>query len=306
MVGRCRLCLEERELQRSHIIPDFVGRWLKDSSATGFLRYSGSPNRRYQDTERLHLLCDACEQRLSVWERTFQREIFTKLTDGSWQPPYPYGPWLLLLGVSLCWRAVLFALESGHDLTVLTAEQRAMIREAMERWRAFMLGDEENPSIHRVHFLPLGVLSGFTGVEPPGGMNTYLVRTVQTDVLGGGDRHGAWAFSKIGPAAFVGFISPPPRLQWKGTALHVRRGLVPKDGGMPLVLFRYFEEQARNMVKAVREDLSPRQQERIAEAYRHNPERVAQSDTTRVMRADVEMFGDGFLLPPSESRDGSP
>lgn len=107
MLGRCRLCLNELKLKRSHIIPDFVGRWLKASSATGFLRYSGAPNVRHQDTERLYLLCNACEQRLSVWERAFQLEIFSKLTRGAGGPPYTYGPWLLLLafrcvGVPYC------------------------------------------------------------------------------------------------------------------------------------------------------------------------------------------------------------
>jgi len=64
---------------------------------------------------------------------------------------------------------------------------------------------------------------------------------------------------------------------------------------MPRSFYRYLEQQAARMVKA-REDLSARQHERIREAYQRNPERVAQSDETRVLRADVEMFGDDFLL----------
>ena len=66
MVARCGLCHEDRKLRRSHIVPDFVGRWLKDTSATGYLRYSGSPNKRHEVTERLYLLCEACEQRLET------------------------------------------------------------------------------------------------------------------------------------------------------------------------------------------------------------------------------------------------
>jgi hypothetical protein len=171
----------------------------------------------------------------------------------------------------------------------------------MGTWRRFMLGEEGNPGVHSVRFLALGVLGDFTGVKPPGGMNTYLVRTLQTDVLCGGGKHGAWALSKIGPAVFIGFITPPHRIEhWKGTGLHVRRGTVLRNGAIPLVLFRYLEEQAARMVKAVREDLSPRQRERIEQAYRQNPDRVAKSDTTRVIRADIEMFGDGFLLPSSD------
>ena len=314
MTGRCRLCLEERVLKRSHILPDFAGRWLKNTSATGYLRYSGAPNKRHQDTERLYLFCAICEQRLSVWERKFWLEIFTKVVNDE-PRPYRYGPWLLLFGVSVCWRAVLLALEAGHDLSVLTPPERALLSEAMERWRGFMLGLHDNPGIHRVQMLALGLLAGFTGVKPPGGMNTYLARTLQTDVIAGGESHGVLAFAKIGPVVFVGFINPPRRAeQWKGTGLHVKRGEIPRDGGMPRSFYRYLEQQAARMAKAVREDLSPRQHERIREAYQRNPARAAQSDDTRVLRADIEMFGDHFLLarrpfrkslvpPPSSSEN---
>jgi hypothetical protein len=295
MAGRCRLCLEERELKRSHILPDFAGRWLKNTSATGYLRYSGAPNQRHQDTERLYLFCEACEQRLSVWERKFRLEVFTKVVNEE-PPPYRYGPWLMLFAVSVCWRAALLALEAQHDLSVLTPPEHAMLLEAMERWREFMLGLHDTPGIHRIQMLTLGVLAGYSGVEPPGGMNTYLARTLQTDIIAGGERYGVLAFAKIGPVVFVGFLNPPRRAeQWKGTGLHVKRGEVPRHGGMPRSFYRYLEHQATRMVNAVREDVSPRQHGRITEAYRRNPERVAQSD---------QMRGDGFLLPKRPVRKG--
>ena len=302
-MGRCRLCLEERELKRSHILPDFAGRWLKDSSATGYLRHSKAPNKRHQDTSRLYLLCGACEQRFAVWERAFQRELFARIVRDE-GPPFRYGPWLLLFGVSVCWRVVLQALESGHDLRVLTDEQRGILPEAMEQWRTFLLGIQENPGVHRVQFLPLGVLAGLRGVQPPAGMNTYLVRTLQQDVIGAGEANGALAFAKIGPAGFVGFISPPRRPEhWKGTGLHVKRGEVPRHLGMPIAFFRYLEEQASQMATGVREDMSPRQHAKIIAAYQRDPERVAQSHTSRVIRADIAMFGDGFLRPRSGARE---
>ena len=34
-----RLCGETKELQESHILPGFVYRWLKETSATGYLRF---------------------------------------------------------------------------------------------------------------------------------------------------------------------------------------------------------------------------------------------------------------------------
>ena len=34
----CALCHESKELKESHFIPKFVGKWLKKTSATGYLR----------------------------------------------------------------------------------------------------------------------------------------------------------------------------------------------------------------------------------------------------------------------------
>ena len=67
----CALCLQERQLRDSHIIPKFVFDYLKRTSATGFLRFSDRPNRRAQDGMTAALLCDECEQRLSVFEKYF-------------------------------------------------------------------------------------------------------------------------------------------------------------------------------------------------------------------------------------------
>ena len=37
-LGTCALCGQQKDLRKSHIVPRFVGKWLKSTSATGFLR----------------------------------------------------------------------------------------------------------------------------------------------------------------------------------------------------------------------------------------------------------------------------
>jgi hypothetical protein len=49
----CRLCGEMKELQESHILPGFVYRWMKETSATGYLRFAQQPNLRVQDGVKL-------------------------------------------------------------------------------------------------------------------------------------------------------------------------------------------------------------------------------------------------------------
>ena len=56
----CYLCKEPAQLQRSHIVPSFVGKWLKDTSVTGFLRHGIDQSLRQQDIPKQPLLRSSC------------------------------------------------------------------------------------------------------------------------------------------------------------------------------------------------------------------------------------------------------
>lgn len=69
--SKCALCLQQAELRNSHIIPEFLYAALYDEKHR-FHQISSDPDKRnsYQQKGlREPLLCDACEQRLSVNER---------------------------------------------------------------------------------------------------------------------------------------------------------------------------------------------------------------------------------------------
>lgn len=67
----CALCLQDVELRRSHIIPEFLYETLYDEKhrlqVLSIIPDQG--NWHEQKGLRERLLCDACEQKLSVWER---------------------------------------------------------------------------------------------------------------------------------------------------------------------------------------------------------------------------------------------
>ena len=56
MHGICALCKDETNLKESHLIPKFVGKWLKRTSATGYLRDIKNINKRQQDIFKEYLL----------------------------------------------------------------------------------------------------------------------------------------------------------------------------------------------------------------------------------------------------------
>lgn len=246
------------------------------------------PNRRVQDTLRLPLMCDDCEERISAWEAPFGREMFSKLAAHA-ALPYPYGPWMLRFGVSVAWRVLLAHLHLAPDLHVLTERHRKMVPEALERWRAFMRGEQPHPGDHQIHFMSLGLIANYSGSAPPAGTNWYFTRALEIDVIEGGE-HGALTYAKMGPALFVGFISPPSRQEWRGTMLHVRKGQFEGRVEAPMVFGRYLEDRVRRAI-AVGDALSAQQRSKIGEAYRRDPSRVAKSATLSAVRADEAMFG---------------
>lgn len=68
---QCALCLREAELRRSHIIPEFLYETLYDEKHR-LQVLSVIPEQHNwleQKGLREYLLCDACEQHISVWER---------------------------------------------------------------------------------------------------------------------------------------------------------------------------------------------------------------------------------------------
>ncbi|AJY04837.1 hypothetical protein SB768_30790 [Burkholderia sp. SIMBA_043] len=80
--GDCPLCDKvDMALKESHIIPRFVYEWVKNSSATPYLRSSDNINERQQDGQKQYLLCNCCETRLSRLEGELSMHLFKKLAN---------------------------------------------------------------------------------------------------------------------------------------------------------------------------------------------------------------------------------
>lgn len=92
-VDSCPLCLGNGPLRRSHVISKFAFDWLKETSATGYMRHGPQPNVRVQDGFKEELLCDSCEQLLSSWESPAAEQLFKPYHADS-STVVNYGPWL--------------------------------------------------------------------------------------------------------------------------------------------------------------------------------------------------------------------
>ena len=284
-----RLCGATQKLQESHILPGLVFRWMKETSATGYLRCGRQPNLRVQDGLKLHLLCAGCEQRFNEWETQFAKQIFHPMTQGKAESAC-YASWLLLFCASVSWRVLVYFMDGKH-LDHVPAALRPSVEHAEVTWREFLLGNRPRPQPHEQHILPLalGALESYTQSEMPTNINRYLFRYPDMEVAS--DERDAFTYAKLGPFIILGFIAMPRPKQWVGTMVNVQGGTLGlRQCMMPRQFWDFISGRA-DRAATLKEQISDRQTAKIAETYKANLVRTAQSDTMRVMRQDVQLFG---------------
>lgn len=130
------------------IIPKFVGKWLKDTSATGYLRQATNPNLRIQDLLTERLLCYDCEGLFSTWEKQFAENIFIPYHSGG-KRKFAYEKWLLLFAISLNFRAAIVELESFRQEKPNLATK---IDDALADWKATLLHVLHQRGMHIIYF----------------------------------------------------------------------------------------------------------------------------------------------------------
>jgi hypothetical protein len=203
MPDQCALCEQNRDLRESHIIPKFVGRWIKRSSETRKFRAPDAPRRRKQDIYKQPLLCGECEQRFSSVESTFSSEIFRPFLDDG-QEMIDYGSWLLEFAVSEAWRVgIVHRTEIASQFHALAADMDLALRE----WADFLLKKRPDPG-SRQHYLLLLSSSSVPATETsPSAYEWFLMRAVDgAPVAKDGE---LFIYTKLPGLALVSAVTPP-------------------------------------------------------------------------------------------------
>jgi hypothetical protein len=286
-VQNCPLCGASGPLCESHIIPHFVIQWLRESSATGYIRFAGAPNLRVQDGIKQRLLCAACEALLSGWEKETAERLFKPFHRDS-RTVLPYGSWLAKFCASLCWR-VLFVYR-GLGLDHLSEQQLQLVPRALDFWQDLMFGRREHPGEFELHVLPLPAIDSAEGFDMPPNMNRYFARELEADVVATGKS--AFVQVKICRLMVLGFVQMPNAHEWKGTRVKMRRGSIggPQNFFLPKNFGDYLIERAKHAAK-VQASISEPQKQKIVAAMRNDLDRAESSDTFEAMSHDVKMFG---------------
>lgn len=304
-MAHCRLCKRDAVLQESHIIPKFVTRWLKDSSATGYLRASPAINRRSQDGLKAPLLCTDCEGRFSQWESEVAKRIFYPFNKDR-PKSLAYDPWLLKFAVSVSWRSLTDYIDATN-ISGYSKEALQLIEKALGAWSEFLLDRRAHPGPFEQHMMLLDSIESTSSLRNlPPNMNRFMIRGTHMNLVYSQGQP-AFIFTKMGRMALFGFIGIAYPRRWKGTKIHLREGYVGGDISVPSQLLEYLTECARKAHEQY-SSISPRQKEVIAEALRRNPDRAAASETFEAMDHDVRLFGETAFLetdPKSETETDS-
>lgn len=213
-------------------------------------------------------------------------------------PPVKYGPWALEFAVSVSWRVLLY-FQQLHDLSHFSEKQRGSAQKALDVWRRFLLGKLPNPGQFEQHLLPVDVIKSYSGPEISPFLNRYLLRSIHMDVIC--SNKSAIVYTKMGHLILFGFIQEDNAKHWKGTKLHVNKGLIKqRDYRLPQNIAGYWNEKANEGAKTLH-STSPRQKQIIHEAILENADELANSELFRAIQYDVYHSGkNAFKYPEAE------
>ena len=282
-MGNCRLCGMRSELQKSHVLPAFVFRWMRETSATGYLRFGHTVNLRAQDGEKRNWFCGSCETILGNWEKRFADQLFHPFVNGR-TFAHDYGDWLLKFCVSISWRLLMLQREmdefEDYDTRNLESLTRADIA-----WKKFLRGEklDAEPFSHHL-FLCAGVARAEEGIAP--NINHYIMRSTDKDVVLIPGKH--LVYGKIPRFFFFGVLWEDQSSDWVGTKIDSEGGTIPGSQYLPQELYGCANDRALRMRKLAGA-MSNRQQAKIRADLETNPERFWESDTRTAIERDLSL-----------------
>ncbi|WP_071396599.1 hypothetical protein [Bacillus tuaregi] len=280
-IGRCLLCEEQKELKGSHIIPKFIGKWLKNTSATGYLRQTSNADKRQQDISKLPLLCNECEQLFSKYEKMFSEKIFKPFQDGG--KNFNYDIWLLKFVISVQWRIIATQKHTAEGIPGFLMNH---LDDAFVLWRDFLLGKINKHGSYAHHIFFLDTIESVSGeLQLQDKPNMYFLRSIDSTIASNGNNT-LFIYTKLPGIIMVTHIFPTNMAGWSKTKI-VKRGTlkIPQscsvDGFAEFLNHRI--EESRNY------KISEKQVMKINEEVRKNEKRMLNSKSFEAWLADENM-----------------
>ena len=281
----CRLCsavFQPTEL--SHIVSSFAYRWLKESSATGFMRFGPKMNQRTQDGLKDYFLCPICEDRFSLHEDMFAKKIFYPYVNDN-SVCVNYEEYALKFAASASWRVLAYHLEK-RGLSHFRGRHQKAVCDTLRTWRDYLLDKRDNIGAHEIHLLPFCGIVNHRSSDVPDGINRYLRRGVEIDVGVSDDE--AFTYCKLGPLILIGLIEYPDLGHWQNTKISKRGRFGPGRTVVPGQYGEFIFKRCRRMLELER-NISARQLALIKRSYEERIDQWENSDTYNATLLDIEL-----------------
>jgi len=285
-MDRCALCLRNKNLVDSHVIPKFVINWIKKTSPTGYLRQAINPNLRKQDFSKEKLLCLDCEIIFSKSEGYFAKNIFYPYVSDK-ESSFNYDDNLKRFIVGVNWRLLTVGLKKDK----FTFGIKYLVNSFLKNCRLYLLGQTKNTLFeHHISFMD-EVESLPSNIDIPNRLHHYLLRTVDGTIVTQKKKKFLkkrilFQYTKFPYIALVSFIKPKYNKKWIGTRIE-NSGIIKtkqeiKDG----LYGTFLLERADIVDKLYRKNLSKKQEELIGRQVLKDPYKFVNSETFRAYLAD--------------------
>ena len=279
----CALCGHSSTLQASHIIPKFVGKWLKDTSLTGFLAQNiDNKIKRVQDLPTAPLLCRDCEQLFSKFEKYFADKVFYPFHNDKVSSIEYDQHKLELFAVSLGWRLLIQEYESLKSNRPTFSKQTKL---AESTWREFLLGDRQTVHPYENHLtISVQFDNNMNGIHEK--INKYLDRSVDGTVVTSNTR--MFTYAKLVHMIFISPIQPTVLNGWKGTRIDQNGCIRSPHKIHDPVYWEFLLDRAKiPFASDVSQPSDKTWQKRLQKAYNNDPKRYLESENIRKITDDM-------------------
>lgn len=277
----CSLCNQNKDLKKSHIIPNFVGKWFKENSATGFMVKAENASERVQGLPTSNLLCDECEEKFSTFEKYFSEKIFYPFHEQKIRS-FDYDCNLELFLISVSWRVLKMQCE---DYKLKEPQFSSHLDKAELHWREFLLGKKQSISPYENHLCFLDYVKNSESM--PREINWYNLHSIDCSIVGNSER--AWVYVKFPWMFFVSSIYPTKLDGWEGTEIK-EKGTIASPVTIKDEAFGEFlldrAKLALNSSEPIPEQLM---EKRIKRALEKDPDKYFGSEAFRTQIADRDL-----------------
>jgi len=273
MSETCALCLKEKLLRDSHIIPKFVGKWLKEEG-TGFLASAADGSKRVQDLGTKKLLCEDCEQKFSKIENSFASNIFYPFHKDKTRE-FDYDENLKPLIISMAWRG-LQIIKEGYLKKESGSSLNSFVIQADKDWREFLNGEGTSIDQYETHMIFLDYLKPDSTTEVDPKFHWYLLHSTDFTICTGDKR--VFFYVQLPWIALVVSIEPKKLDKWDGTIINkngrITMGQTVEDGEF----FKFLQDRARLALYSSEGPSEEVATKRLVKSIQKDPEKYLKSN----------------------------